>query len=1134
MSTGTILTLTLMALLAACSDGGRSPSGEATRPALVILSPADGTAAAFAPRFRDIGAKVGLRVETARDAKSRLDQTPLLDRVVALLESPESFDAEDRAAFTRFVQRGGAVLLLHDALRAPSDWPWYRRLVGGEVGGEPERSEGGRLVRVADEHVLEETWTDRAFSVSNLSRRVDVVIRLRDAAGEHDRPWLWRQTYDGGRVAVFAGLGDPAGMEAAAAVEVLGEELSWLASGPPPAPDRYLPSDDYFEVETLVDGLNDPIECAIDGEGNVFILERKGAVKRWDSKANRVEVIHQLAVASRNEAGDHSLECGGLGIALDPGFAENGHVFIYHSPVEPSVNRLSRFRFDDRGLIDEVPLFDVATDRAGTTCHEGGSVQFGPGGLLFVSTGDNTNPFESDGYAPIDEREERAAFDAQRSAGNSNDLRGSILRVRPRPDGGYDVPDGNLWASGTAGARPEIFIKGCRNPYRISIDPVTGTVYWGDVGPDAGDDDEHGNPMGYDELNQARAAGYFGWPYFRGGRPYRDRDFETGSFGASFAERLENDSPRNTGLRGLPPAVDPLFAFPYASSPIVPELGDGGRNAMAGPVCRRGVNTGDLPPYFDRVLFYYDWSRAHLFVVVLDPAERFVTMHRFLRAQTFKHPIDFELGGDGALYLLEYGSTWWDNGDGRLRRVRFGGFDRRPRASFEASRLDGAVPLEVTFDAADSFDPEGRALRHQWYFGDGSTSSDPAPAHTYRTRGVYIVELEVTDAGGKVDVATATVVAGNTAPSVRLIVGAAPASAAIEPSFEWGGSLTYQVDVVDPEDGEPQSGRVTVEDSEAASPLRVVAEYLPRGVPAEPDASEPVEDPLLPGMNHRLLGTPLLRSSRCVACHHPRLPSVGPSFQRIAESYAEEDARATRARLTERVKNGGTGRYGNVPMPPQRHVGDAEIMNMIDAILAQGGAHDPRLRGANGRIEMPPLPDDVRDAFGVLVLHATYADRGDKDLPSLTGRSKAVVVPAPPVVVVVDATHGAASNAEAIAARLIGDGADKDSDCVGNWDDVATRLVWTIDVTGTASFRVSLLVSATPTEDGSTFRVTSAAQTLDGTIVATAPDGFEPIELGVLDFSAAGRHDVTLAPKTFARDRFARVAGLRFVAEPLR
>jgi glucose/arabinose dehydrogenase len=108
--------------------------------------------------------------------------------------------------------------------------------------------------------------------------------------------------------------------------------------------------------------------------------------------------------------------------------------------------------------------------------------------------------------------------------------------IKVKDDATYEIPDGNLFPKGTDKARPEIYVMGNRNPYRISVDQKTSYLYWGEVGPDAANDsmDTRG-PRGYDEVNQARKAGFFGWPLFVGNNyAYHQFDYATGISGPAY------------------------------------------------------------------------------------------------------------------------------------------------------------------------------------------------------------------------------------------------------------------------------------------------------------------------------------------------------------------------------------------------------------------------------------------------------------------------------------------------------------------------------------------------------------------------------------------------------------------------
>jgi hypothetical protein len=134
---------------------------------------------------------------------------------------------------------------------------------------------------------------------------------------------------------------------------------------------------------------------------------------------------------------------------------------------------------------------------------------------------------------------------------------------------------------------------GCRNPFRFTVDK-RGWVYWGDVGPDSGVDSLRG-PQSYDEFNQARESGYFGWPYFvADNKAYPDYDFSTNTILKEYQNPLKpvNHSPNNTGKTELPPTQKPMIWYPYGPSEEFPMLGTGSRSACAGRSTTRPISSG--------------------------------------------------------------------------------------------------------------------------------------------------------------------------------------------------------------------------------------------------------------------------------------------------------------------------------------------------------------------------------------------------------------------------------------------------------------------------------------------------------------------------------------------------------------
>ncbi|MGC4914173.1 PQQ-dependent sugar dehydrogenase [Streptomyces albogriseolus] len=589
-----------------------------------------------------------------------------------------------------------------------------------------------------------------------------------------------------------------------------------------PAPvDRANAAEDFQQV-TLAKGVaetGEPMTLAVLPDRSVLHTSRDGTLRRTDASGTTT-VAGRLDVYSHDEEGLQ-------GVAVDPGFAANRFVYLYYAPKldtpagdAPSdgsaadfapfdgVNRLSRFVLRPDGTLDtasERKILDVPASR-GQCCHVGGDIDFDADGNLYLSTGDDTNPFASDGYTPIDERASRnPAYDAQRSAGNTNDLRGKILRIKVQADGSYTVPPGNLFPPGTGRTRPEIYAMGFRNPFRMSVDQATGTVYVGDYGPDAGTASPSRGPAGQVEFNRITRAGNYGWPYCTGRNDaYVDHDFASGSSGARFdCSAPRNTSPRNTGLTDLPPAQPAWIPYDGGS---VPEFGTGSESPMGGPVYRYDADSASdvkFPEEYDGDFFAGEFGRRWIKRIETGGDGTVQSINAFPWNGT--QVMDMAFGPDGALYVLDYGTGYF-NGDhnSALYRIEHVTGGRAPVAQATADITSGVAPLEVAFSSAGTTDPDGDTLSYAWTFGDGATSTAADPSHTYTANGQYTATVKVTDPSGRSATASVRITVGNTAPTVRIDT---PADGRI---YDFGAAIPFRVTVTDPEDGAVDCSRVKV------------------------------------------------------------------------------------------------------------------------------------------------------------------------------------------------------------------------------------------------------------------------------------------------------------------------------------
>ncbi|OJW54703.1 MAG: hypothetical protein BGO55_15105 [Sphingobacteriales bacterium 50-39] len=873
---------------------------------------------------------------TSDNSLFREDSLKLYSAIVFINTPGNTLDNYGQADLERYIQAGGGFAGIRSAATSRYEWGWYRRMTGSD--------DSAHHATVSHTYDGGRAWYADSLAGSSL-----------DTA-------TLRPLIDGIRYAI----GNNNNLNYAKAKTLR------------------VPEDERFTKTTLAQGgaFFEPTEMTILPNLDILVVQRRGEILLYNHTTQKVTQAGFLDVYFKTQHTPNvNAEEGLLGVQADPDFAQNHFVYMYYSPIDSSVNRLSRFTFtgDSIDKKSEKVVLEVKSQRE-ICCHTGGSIAFGPNHTLFVSTGDNTTPFDepntpypSHGYAPLDDRPGHLQYDDLRGAGNTNDLRGKILRIKINPDGSYDIPEGNLFPKGKDKTRPEIYVMGDRNPYRISVDKKNGYLYWGEVGPDANQDslDTRG-PRGYDEVNQARAAGFFGWPLFVGDNyAYRRHDYATGINGPAFdPAKPVNESRNNTGLHDLPPAQPAFVWYPYGPSAEFPQVGTGGRCAMAGPVFYSDLypDSTRLPDYYNGKFIMYDWIRGWLKAVTLLPNGDLDNMEPFLNNIKLNSPIDIEMGPDGKLYVLEYGNGWFQkNPDAGISRIDYNGGNVAPVVSnFNVDKTSGLLPLKVHL-SVKAHDVERDSLKYVWDIGDGHTQETTTPSfdYTYTKPGDYALSVTVVDAkNASTKSSIVGIYAGNSIPLVNV---------------EVKGNHSFYFE------GHPVQYVVHVTDSAAISEV-----WDPRRLVVSADYAEGSDKAASP-QGHQVLsaaieGKNMMLSLDCKTCHKVADKSIGPSFTDVAKRYAKDPEMVSK--LTQKIIKGGSGNWGEVAMAAHPTLKEDDIRQIIGWIKTLAGTEKttPSLP-ASGSVD-PTMHHPEKDN-GVLTITASYTNKGGDNIRPLTGAGSA-------------------------------------------------------------------------------------------------------------------------------------------------
>ncbi len=524
--------------------------------------------------------------------------------------------------------------------------------------------------------------------------------------------------------------------------------LALVAAAPAPAA---VPSG--FE-DTLVTNFDGAMSLAFTPDGRMLIEGRTGELRVYRNGALSAPALNlRSRLCWDNERGM-------VGVAVDPEFASNHHIYIYYTfdknhvandgvcetqTARTPVNRLSRFTLGDDNVVNpdsEVILLDNIPSYGGV--HNGGDLGFGRDGNLYVSVGDGGCDYLPDSGC-------QGANDVSL---DQNVLLGKILRLTPTGgipvDNPYRGPDSArcaLTGRTDPGKRcQETYAWGLRNPFRFAFDPAsTGTRFFiNDVGD-----------LVWEEIDLGAAGANYGWN-LREGHCVR----------------------QSTTSCGPPPAglTDPLYDYEHSS----------GCTAITGGAF---VPRGVWPAAFEGSYLFGDYTCGKIRKLVAGGSGYTATDF----ATGIGPVIDLVFGPYGSSQALYY--TVWSNNVWQVRRITAVAGNRQPEAKATGSPVSGSAPLKVNFNGTASKDPDGDALTYDWDFGDGSAHSTSArPSHTY-AKGTYIARLQVSDGHGGVATDGLRIDSGNHPPVPRVD------SPAASTRFKVGDQIVLRAGAYDVEDG---------------------------------------------------------------------------------------------------------------------------------------------------------------------------------------------------------------------------------------------------------------------------------------------------------------------------------------------
>jgi glucose/arabinose dehydrogenase len=476
-----------------------------------------------------------------------------------------------------------------------------------------------------------------------------------------------------------------------------------------------------FVNDRVVIGLDEPTDLTWTPDGRMLVTERDGTVWVVQRGASAVDATPLIQLPSVS----HDNERGLLGVTVDPGFAQNGYVYLFYTHGSLR-NRVSRFSVTGgtAPVSSELVVWQNTVDA--DVWHQGGDLEFGPDGFLYISVGDHLR---------------------SETAQSLTSYNGKVLRIAA--DG--SVPADNPFHDGAGPNLDAIWVRGLRNPFRFSIDEITGRMFIGDVGQGT-----------TEEINRGVRGGNYGWPLCEGA----------------------------CATAGM---TSPIHSYNHTVQ---------GASVIGGFVYRGS----QFPSEYQGEYFFGDYVLNWIKRLSLDAAGNVTAVRNFEPPDgrtdgPYGEPVALAEGPDGSLWYIDAGAFELGNA-GSVRRIRNLNANQAPSARAAGSPAGGPAPLTVSFSSAGSADPEGQPLTYRWELGDGTTSTAPNPSHTYAESGRYTARLTTSD--GNSDTVSAP---------ITITVGSPPVATILTPSagqtFRGGDVIGFTGRADDPDDGPLTGGSLS-------------------------------------------------------------------------------------------------------------------------------------------------------------------------------------------------------------------------------------------------------------------------------------------------------------------------------------